>query len=151
MEGLAARNAAERHAADAARDGPALFARGRDAVRRGDAAKMIAADIAFHAFVYRLSDNPLIAEAMAPQWAWMQRVIGEVLAHDEQPRDIWDQHEAIVQAVAAGDAIQAETLARRHIAQAAEYMLARLGRAGGGASTSAQRQGEDRARPAPSP
>ena len=145
MEGLAARNAAERHAADAAREGPALIARGRDAVRRGHVAKMIAADMAFHDFVYRLSDNPLIGEAMSPQWAWTQRVIGEVLAHDEQPRDIWDQHEAILQAIAAGDAKQAETLARRHIVQAADYMLARLE-----ASAPPERRGEGRAGSAPS-
>jgi DNA-binding GntR family transcriptional regulator len=127
MEGLAARNAAERNAAAAALDGPALIARGRDAVRSGSVAQMIAADMAFHAFVYRLSGNPLIAEAMAPQWAWTQRVMGEVLAHDERPRDIWDQHEAIQQAIAAGDTARAESLARRHIALAADYMLARLG------------------------
>jgi DNA-binding GntR family transcriptional regulator len=127
MEGLAARRAAELHAAEAARSGPALVEAGRKAVRAGVLGAMIAADMNFHAFVYRLSANPLIADAMAPHWTWTQRVMGEALVHDEQPRDIWDQHEAILDAIIAGDAPRAEDHARQHIVQAAQFMLSRLG------------------------
>jgi DNA-binding GntR family transcriptional regulator len=52
--------------------------------------------------------------------------MGEVLMKDETPRDIWDQHAEILQAVANGDAAQAEALARGHITQAADFMVARL-------------------------
>ena len=48
---------------------------------------------------------------------------------DETPRDIWDQHEALLHAVIAGDAAAAETLARQHITQAADFMIERLHRA----------------------
>ena len=41
-------------------------------------------------------------------------------------RDIWNQHAAILDAVASGNARQAETLARGHITQAANFMVARL-------------------------
>jgi DNA-binding GntR family transcriptional regulator len=126
IEGLAFRNAAERNAGRAAQEGPALIAAGRAAVARGSVAAMIEADIAFHDFVYTLSGNPLIAPAMETHWTNTQRVMGEVLLRDEHPRDIWDQHEALLDAVIAGDAGRAEKLARQHIAQAADFMIRRL-------------------------
>jgi DNA-binding GntR family transcriptional regulator len=49
-----------------------------------------------------------------------------VLIRDEQPRDIWDQHEAILKAIAAGNGEAAETLVRTHLTQAAGFMVARL-------------------------
>jgi DNA-binding GntR family transcriptional regulator len=56
--------------------------------------------------------------------------MGEVLMRDEKPRDIWDQHEALLEAVIAGDGARAERLARRHIEQAADFMIERLRREG---------------------
>ena len=58
--------------------------------------------------------------------------MGEVLIRDEKPRDIWDQHEAILKAVAQGDGDRAEALVRQHLTQASGFMVARLrGLAGG--------------------
>lgn len=128
VEGLAFRKAAERNAALAASEGPAYIAAGREAVEAGDVARMIAADMAFHAFIYRLSGNPLVAPAMDTHWTNTQRVMGEVLMRDEKPRDIWDQHEALLQAVTAADAGKAEQFAREHIEQAAAFMIERLQR-----------------------
>lgn len=126
VEGLAARRAAETAAERAARQGPALIEAGRKAVAAGSVPKMIAADMRFHEFLYALSGNPLIASAMNAHWMATQRVMGEVLLRDETPRDIWDQHAAILDAVAAGDGERAERLARQHITQAAGFMVARL-------------------------
>jgi DNA-binding GntR family transcriptional regulator len=59
--------------------------------------------------------------------------MGEVLLHrDEAPGEIWDQHEAILQAIAAGQADRAEALARAHTARAARLMVARLSAERGG-------------------
>jgi DNA-binding GntR family transcriptional regulator len=128
VEGLAFRKAAERNAKRATEEGPGYIADGRAAVAAGDVARMVEADMAFHAFVYELSGNPLVAPAMETHWTNTQRVMGEVLMRDERPRDIWDQHEALLRAVMAGDARQAEQLARRHIEQAADFMIQRLQR-----------------------
>jgi DNA-binding GntR family transcriptional regulator len=87
---------------------------------------MIAADLKFHDFIYAQSENPLIAPTLEAQWTYTQRVMGEVLMRDELPRDIWDQHEAMLDAVMAGDGAAAEALARRHITQAAAVMIGRL-------------------------
>lgn len=126
IEGLAARRAAELGAERAAKSGPALIEAGRKAVAAGSVAKMIAADMKFHEFIYALSGNPLIEPALETHLTYTQRVMGEVLISDEKPRDIWDQHEAILKAVAKGDGDRAESLVRTHLMQAAGFMVARL-------------------------
>ncbi len=128
IEGLAFREAADRNAGRAAVEGPALLAAGRKAVALGSVAAMIKADVAFHNFVYTLSENPLIAPAMETHWTNTQRVMGEVLMRDERPRNIWDQHEALLDLIIAGDGNKAEKLARQHIEQAADFMIRRLSR-----------------------
>ena len=126
LEGLAFRRAAECSAEKAKKHGPALIKNGRKAAAGGSVAAMIAADLKFHDLIYALSGNPMIQPMMAAQWTYTQRVMGEVLMRDELPRDIWDQHEALLDAVMAGDGAAAEALARQHITQAAAVMISRL-------------------------
>ena len=120
------RKAAEMSAARAKDKGPALIRAGRKAAASGSVSAMIAADMAFHEFIYALSGNPLVAPAMQTHWTHAQRVMGEVLMRDDKPRDIWDQHEALLEAVASGKGTQAERMARQHIIEAADFMIARL-------------------------
>lgn len=134
IEGLAFRKATEHCTPQAATRGAALIKAGRQAVAKRSFGAMIAADMAFHEFIYSLSGNPLLAPSMETHWTQTQRVMGEVLMRDDKPRDIWDQHEALLGAVMAGDADQAERLARQHIEEAAQFMVARL-QAGTGAAT----------------
>jgi DNA-binding GntR family transcriptional regulator len=126
IEGLAARRAAEVGAERAAKAGPAIIELGRKAVAAGSVAKMIAADMKFHEFIYSLSGNPLIAPVLETHLTYTQRVMGEVLIRDEKPRDIWDQHEAILKAIAKGDGDRAEALVRSHLTQASGFMVNRL-------------------------
>jgi DNA-binding FadR family transcriptional regulator len=81
---------------------------------------MIAADMAFHLFLYELSGNPLIAETAALHWQHIRRVMGTYLQRVAAPESIWDEHAAILAAVAAGDADGAERLARRHAEESAD-------------------------------
>ena len=126
IEGLACRLAAENNAERAGKLGPALIDAGRKAVASGSVARMVAADLKFHEFIYGLSGNPLVAPAMQTHWTHTQRVMGEVLIKDETPRDIWNQHAAILDAVARGNAAKAEALARSHITQAADFVVTRM-------------------------
>ncbi|MCW5623893.1 MAG: GntR family transcriptional regulator [Burkholderiales bacterium] len=126
LDGLAAAKAAERGRDIAATEGPAFIARGRAAVRSRSVARMIVADMDFHFFLYGLSDNPLIAELSEPHWSYLRRVMGEVLLRAEPPADIWDQHEAILQAVIAGDAPEAERESRRHITVASDILATQM-------------------------
>ena len=126
LEGLAFRKAAETHAGRAGDEGGAFIRAGRKAVKGGSVVEMIAADRRFHDFVCELAGNPLIEPALQTQWTHTQRVMGEVLRRDEKPRDVWDQHEAMLAEVAAGRAATAERLARQHVMQAADFMIERL-------------------------
>ena len=87
---------------------------------------MIAADIRFHEFLYSLSGNPLIGPAMDTHLTYTQRAMGEVLVRDQSPRDIWDQHAAILEAIAQGKPDVAEQRAREHLMQASGFMVSRL-------------------------
>lgn len=126
IEGLAFAEAARRGADRAARLGPALIEAGRKAVASGSLPKMIAADMKFHTFIHELSGNTLVAPTLAPHLTYMQRVMGQVLARDDKPRDIWDEHEIMLAAIARGDAAEAERLAREHVTAAANFMISRL-------------------------
>lgn len=134
LEGLAAKLAAERGAARAAAAGAQLLKAGRAAVEAASVSRMIAADLKFHQLLYDLSGNALIQETTQTHWLHMRRVMGEVLMLDDTPRQIWDEHEAILAAVAAGDAAAAERLGRAHITDAARVFLARLRDGGGDAA-----------------
>ena len=126
IEGLAFRKAALNNADLAKRDGPAFISKGRQAAQTGSVSELIAADMAFHHFVYSLSENLLVAPAMDTHWTYTQRVMGEVLMRDEKPRDIWDQHEALLAVIIRGDAEAAEAHAREHILAAADFIIARI-------------------------
>ena len=126
LDGLASCKAAERSSDLAGKEGPAFVARGREAVASRSIARMIATDMDFHFFLYSLSGNPLVAEMSAAHWSYLRRVMGEVLLHGETPGDIWDQHEAILNAVIAADPREAETIARHHISHASDTLVAGL-------------------------
>lgn len=134
VEGLACALAARKNAALAAKQGPILIKNGFKAVKSGSVADMIAADMKFHELIYSLSMNSLIRLEMDAHWVQTQRVMGEVLMRDETPRNIWDQHEAILDAIIKGDAASAEQLAREHITTAASFMIQRIRGAPSGAA-----------------
>ena len=134
IEGMACRRAAQLNSERAAKFGPALIEAGRKAVASGSVAKMIAADMKFHEFLYGLSGNPLVGPALATHLTYTQRVMGEVLLRDEKPRDIWDQHVQILDAICQQDGERAELLVRQHISQASRFMVARLQGEGLGAA-----------------
>lgn len=126
IEGLACRKAAQLNAASVSKSGIRLIKAGRDAVAKGSVSDLVAADIAFHDFIYTMSENPLIAPTMEMHWNYTHRVMGEVLMRDEEPRHIWDQHEAMFDAIVSGDGDAAEQIAREHILRAAQRIVQRL-------------------------
>lgn len=122
LDGLAARTAAERATPEARAHGKVLIQRGRDAVRSDSLSRMIEADMAFHRWLYELSGNPLIDEAAERHWGHIRRVMSMFLRAGNRLDHVWDEHEAIVDAVIAGDAAAAESFARRH-AEDSERMV----------------------------
>ncbi len=133
LDGLAARLAAER-----CRDGRAdtndiealkqSLSHGMALGKTSDVNQLVPADVAFHACLHRLSGNPEIAHTVAEQWPQFMRSMGFVLSATNRAAAIWSEHAAIADAVLAGSADQAESLARAHARNAAEQTSCELPR-----------------------
>jgi DNA-binding GntR family transcriptional regulator len=127
LDGMACRGAAQRGRDGARLSGPTLIAEGRAAVRSGSVGAMIAADMRFHLFLYQLSGNPLIAETAALHWQHIRRVMGGYLRRYRARDEIWDEHEAILDAIVAGNATEAERRGRRHAEAALATLIRSIG------------------------
>ena len=123
LDALAAKLAAQR----GARIDKNLIARGRQASRSNDVKSMIDADIAFHSAVYQASGNSLIADSAHLHWVHLRRVMGAVLQSSAQRDSIWQEHEAIADAINAGDEARAVELTNLHAERARSNLLQRLG------------------------
>jgi DNA-binding GntR family transcriptional regulator len=130
LDGAACRGAAVRGSAEAKLWGPALIAEGRAAFASGSVKRMVDADMRFHRLLYDLCGNPMIAETASLHWHHIRRLIGGYLQHYPM-RDVWDEHQAILDAVIAGDPDRAEAAARHH-ADHASMKFAGLVRAADG-------------------
>lgn len=122
LDALAARLAAERHAALDGR----LVERGRKAARGRHVQAMIEADAAFHSAVYAASGNELIPRSAHLHWAHIRRAMGAVLQASSLRESVWDEHEAIARAIAEGDAARAERLMREHDERASAHITRHL-------------------------
>jgi DNA-binding GntR family transcriptional regulator len=106
-----------------------LLERGRKAARGRDVQAMIDADLAFHRAVYAASGNPLIEQSALVHWQHIRRAMGASLQHSGLRETVWDEHEAIATAIAAGRAGEAERLMAGHGQRASEHIARRLGAA----------------------
>lgn len=124
LDALAARLAAQRRY----RIDPDLIVRGRAAARGDDVMAMIDADLAFHAALYAAAGNPLIEQSAQLHWRHLRRVMGAVLQLAGQREAVWDEHQAIADAIAAGDADTAAHLIEDHGLRASDNLGERLAR-----------------------
>jgi len=122
LDALAARLAAGRRVVL----DPALVETGRRAARGRAIPAMVEADIAFHEAIYAASGNPLIGQSARLHWVHLRRVMGAVLQQSRQRQALWDEHAAIADAIARGDADGAARLIDHHGRRASENLLARL-------------------------
>ena len=124
LDGLAASRAA---LAKAQLD-PAVLTAGRTAAAGQHVGPMIDADMQFHHMIYAASGNPLIAETVHHHWRHIRRAMGAVLQTVGLRHAVWDEHEAILQAINSGEADRAERLAREHCEHAGAHIAAQLTR-----------------------
>ena len=122
LDALAARLAAQQRF----RLEPKLIEAGRKAARGKNVNAMIEADMAFHNAIYGASGNPLIEQSAQQHWRHLRRAMGAVLQHSRQREALWDEHEAIAKAIAAGDADRAALLIEQHAQRASKNLAARL-------------------------
>jgi DNA-binding GntR family transcriptional regulator len=126
FDGLAARLAAETKASDRESALRAAITQGHHALGSGDTADLVAADVAFHQTIYRLSGNPLLPEASAAVWLQIRRVMHAYLQIGYPRNPIWTEHQAIADAICVGDGPLAEKLARDHGRNARDRLVSRM-------------------------
>lgn len=122
LDALAARLAARQRV----RLDPRLIEQGRKAARGKNVKAMIDADMAFHDAIYKASGNPLIGQSALQHWRHLRRVMGAVLREERQREAVWDEHEAIANAIATGDADAAVRLIEEHSQHAGGNLAAQL-------------------------
>ena len=103
-----------------------LVAAGQRASSSGNVARLVAADMEFHMFIYRLSGNPLISEAMELYWNHLRRGMVAIYRTQRRRGDIWKEHAAIGKAIADGDGRKAKTLAVQHVQVSSKIVPAAL-------------------------
>ena len=133
LDVLAARLAA----AQRFRIDPKLIEHGRRAARGRGVEAMLDADMAFHHAIYAASGNPLIGQSADQHWRHLRRAMGAVLQAVPLRESLWDEHEAIAEAIAAGDVDGAAQLSEDHSAQASATMSIRLAERLGSISSTA--------------
>lgn len=126
VEPLAVRLATARMTASDAARGRALVAQGKRLAASGDAKAILQADVDFHAWIYALSGNPLIAETMQLNWQHLRRAMSEVLRQPSMSKPVWEEHGRIVEAMAAGDADRAAQRMYDHIVVAYQRVRPQL-------------------------
>lgn len=122
LDALAARLAAARRF----RIDGTLIEQGRKAARGKNVKAMIDADMAFHNAIYAAAQNPLIEQSAHRHWSHLRRVMGAVLQQLGQRESVWDEHQAIADAIARGDAALATQLIEQHSEQAGDSLARQL-------------------------
>lgn len=107
-----------------------IVARGRAAVRRGDVARLIDLDMSFHSGLYEAAGNRVVIDVMKAQWSHIRRVMAMVLRSAEYRQHVWEEHAAILEAIAARRVGRARAQAVGHIRAAHDMLMANFVPAG---------------------
>ncbi len=126
LDETAARLAAQRAGRDALAEGWNILERGETLAARGEVRDLVKCDMAFHEFVYGLSGNPLIRQALEPHLHHLRRVMMAVVEAASYRTRLWQEHAAILQAIADGNADRAGALSRSHVQAASAEIQAKL-------------------------
>ena len=96
-----------------------LQAAGMAALAAGDESALDAANADLHAYIVEMSGNSVLAELIAQ----VERRVRWYYTPIARPRDkeAWQEHDSLIQAIAAGDADLAERLMRAHAERTAEF------------------------------
>lgn len=122
LDRLAARLAATNATPHDIAHGKRIVAQGKKALANGSVAKLIAADMEFHRLIYELSGNVIIAETMSLYLNHLRRVMSAVLRIEGYGENVWMEHDAILDAIAEGDAEKAEAIASGHVESASKSL-----------------------------
>jgi DNA-binding GntR family transcriptional regulator len=120
---MAARLAAQHCKKEDVVVGRRLLSAGRRAARAKVIEGVVLADVRFHAWIYHLAGNPLLVETMGLYWCHLRRGMGEVLRTFAIRGRIWDEHQAIFEAISERDGGEAARRSLVHVRDAADRIV----------------------------
>ena len=131
LDGLAARLSAERARAGLLplalrEEAEQLVDKVAKLAARAAIGDLIAADVAFHSLIHRMSGNAAIVETVSEEWPHFMRSMGVALADADIRCRIWAEHAAIMSVIIAGRPKAAERAAQQHTMVAGEDTARRL-------------------------
>jgi DNA-binding GntR family transcriptional regulator len=125
LETLAVRRAAE-HYADLREATERMREEAREAIAAGALPKLFHLDRDFHAGVAAASHNAHLIATLGAQWSQIMRVMHAYLKMTTYPPAVWDDHAAIVEAIAHGDGGGAAARLERHLVDSRDAILEHL-------------------------
>lgn len=99
---------------------------GRQAASNGDLAAALDSDVRFHTALYEAFGNTILSELMVGLWDHVRRAICAAVLSVDYRTEVWDEHERIVDAIHARDAIGAAAASGDHMAHASQIALRNL-------------------------
>ena len=102
--------------------GRRLLAAGQQALVAGSERDLVQADFAFHRYLYQLSGNNLLCDVLDLHFDHLRRAMQAVLYAGPAHHHFWDEHQAMFEAILAGDSVRAAELSGRHLRNAAEIV-----------------------------
>lgn len=112
-----------------------LVSEGRTATNAGNLRQLIDVDSRFHTGLYKAVGNRLLVDVMQAQWSHIRRAMAATLSIGGYPKRVWNEHEAILEAIARGQVKRASHLAHAHTANARMILVNNLTRSASRAPT----------------
>ncbi|HZO95665.1 MAG TPA: GntR family transcriptional regulator [Candidatus Baltobacteraceae bacterium] len=125
LESLAVRRAAE-HYTDLRESTERMRDDARAAIAGGALPRLFHLDRDFHAGVAAASHNPHLIATLGGQWSQIMRVMHAYLKMTTYPPAVWDDHAAMAEAIAHGDAVGAVARLERHLVSSRDAILEHL-------------------------
>ena len=97
---------------------------GRAALRVRDLPALVDLDMSFHTGLYDAAGNQVIADVMRAQWGHIRRGLAMVLDQTAYRQRIWDEHDAIINAIVERKVALAGAAVGHHIRASKETLLA---------------------------
>src|SRR3989442_4194520 len=105
----------------------AVVAAGRQAASKQDISRLIELDLAFHTGLYEAVGNGVLSHGMHGLWTHVRRLMAATLTLGHAS-EIWDEHGAILDAIASHEGDRAGSLAASHTSAASERLLGKSAR-----------------------
>jgi DNA-binding GntR family transcriptional regulator len=112
-----------------------VLAAGKKAAATGSVTRLVELDMRFHTALCDAVGNRILSDVMRAQWVQCRRVMGLTLSISGYPRKVWEEHEAILEAIAAQDPENARRLSEAHTTHAGAKLLENLAQQGRMSST----------------